>query len=588
MARYYDFAGAQIAIPGVYTQRLFPEDEGAGGVTGRVVIMGEALRGGIPYDAEDDVENIINVIDGQAQALNVFGGGDLYYGAEFYLTPSKDDRFNRPSRALCVVVNQMGQASTELEAGSNPVIDVKFNKYGIDGNLAAVKISVGSTTGKLIEFTYKGKSLLKQDDVTLNFMSIEYTGAGTIATLTIDATTLTTAVTGGDPGDNLSITLADYSDMGSLINYINDHPSYICLLTGLSDEQTTFFDAVSGQDIKTSAYNTVGVVEAIIRALNATGRVTAILHDSAARTIPDNLSEFQYMTGGSVSSATTQDWTDALEKLEEYELNNIVCMSGSETIHNLVSDHVTRMNDIKIKRYRQAGFGSGSATNTKALRIAEMKSLNNAYIEYTINKIKRYDYVNKEVRDFEPYYFYPIVSGFRYANSVGMSVVFKGVNIDGLAETISNKDLDEYAIAGATAVSMKIDRNNDKNFEIGINNTVYQGGQVTRTNPAVVYEINVLTKDMEERILDQIRTLNRAANALDIANIQNWIVSYLLVHYRDDKKWITNGPNGQKAFDNVKFSISGEVFSISATLTMSVTPNFIFNLLTFITPGQNV
>jgi hypothetical protein len=585
MAQFYSFAGTNIIIPGSYTKRIFPVDQGAGAVIGRVVIMGEASKGGVPYDAFDDAEDIINVIEGQAQALNVFGGGDIYYGAEFYLTPSKDERFNKPSEALCVVVNQMDQATTELEASAVPIIDVAFNKYGTDGNLSAVKISAGSDTGKLIELIYKGEPLIKQDNTTLALMAIQYIGTGTSAAMTITGTTLSTTVVGAS--DNLTITLADYSDMGSLINYINDQPAYTCRLTGKSDEKTNVFDAVTAQDIKTSEYEAVGIVESIIRALNTTGDVTAILHTGATRTIPDNLTEFQYLTGGTVSAATTQDWTDALEKLEQYEINNIVCMSGSETIHNLVTEHVERMNGVKQKRYRQAGFGSGSTTNSKSLRIAEMKALNSAYIEYCVSSFERFDYINNEVKSFDPYYLYPLVAGLRYSNPVGMDVVFKYLNVLS-TPNIEKRDQEDYLEAGATIIQRTVNVNNINNFEIIGNNTAFQGSQVTRTNPSVVYEINVLTKDLEENVTEQIRSLGTVANSVIITKIQSWLTTYLFPRYRDDLRWITDGPDGQKAFDNLSFTQEGEVFTITATLTMSVTPRFSFIFTTFIVPGQNV
>ena len=588
MAQYYDFAGQKIILPGSYTKRSFPADQGAGAVTGRVIIMGEATKGGIPYNAFTDVDDIINTVEGQAQALNVFGGGDIYYGAEFYLTPTKDERFSTPSEALCVVVNQMTQAETELlDVGDNSIIDVAWSKYGTDGNTAAIKISSGSTTGKLVQVIYKGSEILKNDNTTLKLMDIEYTGVGSPATLTITGTALTTACTGATD-DNLDITLADYEDMGSLINYINNQANYTCTLTGLSDEKTTVFDAVTAQDI-TSSYSCVGIVEAIMRALETTESMTATLTGSASRTVIDDMSEFQYLTGGTVSAATTSDWTAALLKLEDYDLNCIVAMSGSETIHALVDDHVARMNAVKTKKYRQAGFGAGSTTTTKSTRIAEMKSLNNAYLEYCVSSFKRYDYVNKEVptTDFSPYYLYPMVAGLRYANNVGMDVVFKYLNVLSTPE-IAKADQEDYAEAGATLIQKTVNVNNISQFEIKVNNTTYQGTQVTRTNPSVVYEINVLTKDFEENIIEQIRSLDTVANSVIIAKLQNWITTYLFPKYRDDYKWITDGPDGQKAFDSVSFTQSGEQFTTTATLTMSVTPRFAFNFFTFIVPGQNV
>jgi hypothetical protein len=299
------------------------------------------------------------------------------------------------------------------------------------------------------------------------------------------------------------------------------------------------------------------------------------------------MSEYQYLTGGTVSAASTQDWIDALKMLEEYNLNGIVAMTGSTTIQDLIKNHVDRMNTITIKKYRQAGFGAGSTAASKSLRIAQMKALNSAYVEYCVSSFQRYDYVNKEIATFDPFYLYALVAGLRYANNVGMDVVFKYLNVLSTPE-IANKDQIDYAAAGGTFIQKTVNVNNITQFEIKCNNSTYQGSQVTRTNPACVYEINVFTKDYEEQVTEQLRALNTVANSVIIAKLQNWILTYLFPYYRDSVKYITDGPDGQKAFDNVSFTQSGEQFITTATLTMSVTPRFAFNFMTFIVPGQKV
>jgi hypothetical protein len=168
-----------------------------------------------------------------------------------------------------------------------------------------------------------------------------------------------------------------------------------------------------------------------------------------------------------------------------------------------------------------------------------------------------------------------------------MDVVFKYLNVVSTPE-ISTPDQEAYAAAGATFIQKTTNVNSTGVFEIKCNNTTYQGSQVTRTNPSVVYSINVLTKDYEEQVTEKIRSLDSVATSVTISTIQNWIITTLFPRYRDDYKWLTNGPDGQKAFDNVEFGQDGEVFNTTATLTMSVTPRFMFNFLTFITPGQNV
>ena len=595
MAVYYDFAGQKIIKPGSYTKRSFPAEQGLGNLTGRVIVMGEATKGGVPFDAYDEIEDVINTVNGQAQALNVFGGGPLYYASEFFLTPSKDDRFNTPSKADCIVVNQMTQATGVLLNSATEVIDLKFNKFGTDGNQAAVKISAGSVSGKLVQLLYKGSEVLNKDNVNIPMMSVQYSGASDSALLSISATKITT-VCSGATGDNLDITLSEYEDLGSLVNYINSKTAYTCNLTGKSDESAAIFDIVSAQDIVSAAYACNAIVEALLRTITGSESFTATLHANATRLVPDNLSNYLFLAGGTVSAATTQNWTDALEKLEKYDVNCLVIASGSATIKALVNAHLTKMNGMTVKKYRQGISGASTVENTKALRIAEMKSINSAYFEYCVSPFKRYDYVNKVVPtdDFEAFYMGAMIAGLRYANNVGMDVVFKYLDVLSTPE-IKEEDQNDYAEAGATLIQKTNNVfNGNQNFEILINNTTYQGSQVTRTNPAVVYEINVLTKFYEEYIIEQLRALDSVANSVIIATIQNRITTYLFpILFRDSYKWITDYTDPdtgavQPAFSNVVFRQEGEQFITEAVFTMSVTPRFAFNFFTFITPGQYV
>jgi hypothetical protein len=424
-------------------------------------------------------------------------------------------------------------------------------------------------------------------------LSVQYTGVSDSSLLSISDTALTT-VCSGAVGDNLSITLADYDDLGSLVNFINSKTAYTCTLTGKSDEKCNIFDIVSSQDIVSAAYNCVGIVEALMRNINASETFTATLHTGSTRIVPDNLSDYAFLTGGTVSAATTQNWTDALAKIEKYDVNCLVIASGSSTIQALVEAHLRKMNGLEVKKYRQAISGASTVQNTKALRIAEMKSLNSAYFEYCVSPFKRYDYVNKEVptTDFEAFYLGAMIAGLRYANNIGMDVVFKYLDVISTPEILV-EDQNDYAEAGGTLIQKTNNvLNGTQNFEILVNNTTFQGSQVTRTNPSVVYEINVLTKHYEEYIIEQLRALDSVANSVIISTIQNRITTQLFPKYRDDYKWITDAvdPTGavQKAFSDVSFYQDGEKFYTSAVFTMSVTPRFAFNFFTFITPGQNV
>jgi hypothetical protein len=187
-----------------------------------------------------------------------------------------------------------------------------------------------------------------------------------------------------------------------------------------------------------------------------------------------------------------------------------------------------------------------------------------------------------------------MIAGIRYSNNVGMDAVFKYVSVVSTPEIII-QDQNDYGEAGATFIQRTQNAlSGAKNFEILMNNTTFQGSQVTRTNPSCVYEINVLTKYFEEYIIEQLRQLDKVANSVILATIQNKVTSYLFpAVFRDSLGWITDWRDPdtgkvQSAFSDVKFKFEGEQLIVEALLTMSVTPRFVFNFFTFIVPGQYV
>ena len=91
-----------------------------------------------------------------------------------------------------------------------------------------------------------------------NAFSIQYTGTGSAATMTITGNRLTTSVTGGLGGENLNIDLTDpaYDTIQELWAYIVGHGGYAATkdanVQGAAHSYT--LGDVSGQDVKTAAY----------------------------------------------------------------------------------------------------------------------------------------------------------------------------------------------------------------------------------------------------------------------------------------------------------------------------------------------
>jgi hypothetical protein len=81
--------------------------------------------------------------------------------------------------------------------------------------------------------------------------SIQYTGAGSAATLTINSTTLSTTITGGPGGEALSLTLASYATLALLVAAIEAGGPYTVVVTHPHPETApTGLDALTAQAIK--------------------------------------------------------------------------------------------------------------------------------------------------------------------------------------------------------------------------------------------------------------------------------------------------------------------------------------------------
>jgi hypothetical protein len=86
--------------------------------------------------------------------------------------------------------------------------------------------------------------------------TIKYTGTGSAATMTISGTTMTTTVTGGPGGENLSfdLTNASFDTVSELVTAINTHSGYTAALLIANATDSVTVTPASAQDIKTATF----------------------------------------------------------------------------------------------------------------------------------------------------------------------------------------------------------------------------------------------------------------------------------------------------------------------------------------------
>ncbi len=564
------FKGISTAIPGVYSSSEFPPSTGASGVSlNTVAVIGPCL-GGVPYNATgvEDLQKA-SLLTSTAQALNVLQGSAGYYMTEFYLSPTKDPNLNAPAQVLVFNVRQLVQATAVITStGPVDTIELTSTRYGTLANRISRKVEAATTLGHKVTVKFQGETLAEKDDVALEYLEIQYTGAGTAATMTITALALTTTVTGGPGGEDFTLTFADdYKTVGDLVNFLNEQDGFTCSLLTRSNAKATTFDLVTAQDIKTSAYTAVALVEALIQFFNneSGGEIVANLKASADRDDVLNDAGFVFFTGGSAGSAPAiGDWTSTLDLMKKFRINHILIADGTPAIHAAVSTHVNEMSSILNKLYRTCSSGASDIVKTVAERISECKALNDARFEYNFTPIKRPDALDGNVsRTFEPFYGAALWTGIKYGNDVTISATFKSLNILGVGETYTIPEKNSIITGGGTVIGFE---------DVGetIHNvTTYQGQNLILNLPSMLRTADAITIDSQARILRRLKAINKAPNDLVISEFENHLRANILADYRDNLGWLVNevidGQVVTPAYKDVEFILSGDRFDFKFT-----------------------
>lgn len=581
-----NFEGISTNIPGIYSKSEFPPSLGASGISLNIVAVIGLSKGGIPYNATGltDPERV-NVISSVAQALDTLEDDDGFYMTEFYLSPSNDAALNAPTACLMFRVDPAIQAASTLQDGSsNDIIDLVSLRYGTSGNQTARKVEAATNLGHKVTIKYKGVILAEQNDIGLEYLEIQYSGAGSAAEMNITALQLDTTVTAGSPEEDLVLLFADFPKLGDLVEYINEQPAFTCILKAASDILTTTFDAVTAQDIKTAAYTAVAHVEALIQFFNAQSQneISASLTSAAIRTDVENDANFVFMTAGSKGAAASTDWGNTLTLMEKFRINHILVATGDAAIQAMVNTHINRMSSIEGKRNRTASSGS-VAGQTLALRYAEAKALNNARFEYHFTPFSRFDLVNNNVKkSFAPFLGAAFTAGIRYGNNTTISATFKTINVLSIDESYSNPEKKTIIGSGGTLFGEE-----ERGFTVTHNVSTYQGENLILNLPSMLRTTDAITLDSQSRIQTRLASLLTAADALIIEDTKNFLTSNLLPGYRDSQKWLTDDPiTGDSAFSDVEFTLSGDSFEFKFTGIVPAPLHFGFIKQKFVVVGS--
>ena len=272
------------------------------------------------------------------------------------------------SEVYLVPVNPATQAALMLEdAGTNDVVELETYLYGLPANQVRVKVESGTAAGKKVTITYQPETEVF-DDLAKNSFSIQYTGLGSAAAMTINLSTGTLAidVTGAD--DDVSLSFASFPTVQSLLDALSATGVYTVSALTLSPEAdlSAHLDAVSAQDVRTAAYTHTASLQYLVDTLNTRSAYVSATRQTAAGALPANM-DWTYLSGGATGATANQDWQDAFDVLKAWDIQILAPLTSSASIHAMGDSHCDYMSGPDGKSERRQFVGGALQTWTSAV-----------------------------------------------------------------------------------------------------------------------------------------------------------------------------------------------------------------------------
>jgi hypothetical protein len=212
--------------------------------------------GGVNFDYCHFYANGLGVVT----STDTTGGTDGGHNKAAYTAPATVSFQKYPAR-ITLTVDDPG-----LIGGAETYIDNILPQFDARGAQLSVAIVTGYNTSNTLIPEFQSWIDAHRDVVSHSWshqyfqsqpaFTIKYTGTGSAATMTISGTTMSTTVTGGPGGENLSfdLTNASFDTVAELVSAINTHSGYTAaLVIGTVTDSVTLAPAAS-QDIKATTF----------------------------------------------------------------------------------------------------------------------------------------------------------------------------------------------------------------------------------------------------------------------------------------------------------------------------------------------
>jgi hypothetical protein len=554
-------------------------------------VVGSAIA---DYSLLAGAEFGVRVNGGAQTAINVFGGSPTAFDTIAEVAALIDAAL--PSGISCSVdsPNKL-KISADVDAGANQSATSKSFELveTSPGDLAALGL-----VAAVSESSQEPQIQLdvKRTDVNLNEsfvvdaeVALKLGYAGTTATVTVGASTLTTTVAGGS-GASLSIALADYSTLKDLADYINSQTGYTCsVASGSAQSPTSALDKVTAAGCaSTAADQTPCRLKRSLANWKAKIANSAAVDFTATATkgLPSEMASVAYLTGGLKGATTGAQVVDSVDSCETIDVNFVIPLfsrnatadiadgltESSSTysisaINATVKNHVLKMSTAAIKKHRQ---GFLSIWDTYANSKAEAASLANARITLCMQKSSQVNSVGNTTVFF-PWFTSCVAAGMQAAGFY-KAIVNKFANVISFTDPSgfdsgSPGDIEDALLSGILFLEKAVVGNkwvSDQTTYGVDNNFVYNSIQAMYAGDLVALD---LTASFQTAFVGQ--SLADVDAATGLAFLQSKMNSY------KQQKLIAASDDAPLGYKNAKIQINGPIMNVACEIKLATAIYFI-------------
>ena len=288
------------------------------------------------------------------------------------------------------------------------------------------------------------------------------------------------------------------------------------------------------------------------------------------------MANYEFLTGGSDGTATTQNWIDALAMCELIDASFVCVVTGEAAIHAALATHVKYMSGVDGKNERQGGCGSLAAA-TEAEQRAAAQGINSNLVDYFGGEHLQFDEFGDE-KYYPGFVWACAVKGMQAGNEITFAPTKKSMTMIKAKKVLSKTELEKMILAG-----VQVAQPDDQLGGIRVvrSVTTFQGTNIIANESSAMRSSLFIAKDHRAAVEGFIGAAGTNLNLSAIAvRAEEKLADYV------EAGWFVVDPATGDAYRNFQFTVDADVVKVTYEGTLSIPINFIFTTHNFTVLGS--